>query len=843
MTHYDAAGWGPASAAAPGSRAETTQVGSGKYTHDVCDSYTGSQGQASGGYLAAALAVAEELAAGPTPYAPPPPGANKCWPGHAHSHEPIDYDCPGYKAGFDSKQCEAVGCCTDAKLYPSRASGWCYPPFNASAHHTPSDPALKPEFIYNTHPFIVQEYFNATASCGSSHRNATSLAAVEKGIKDGIFSWHAKPFTVIHELSDPELYAWSLGIAKRLNVQFGVSHGLVTGKITDLPGVSIGIVPLLAKAGIKALHIGTNGQGDQAFTSFPGGGNLPQVFRWKHPATGDEVVVMNEQGYGRMIVPDRTFGLTDALRWQFTGDNEQPPTANMVRACWEYAKAHQFPNAKLKASTLDEFGQILWDARDRLPIVSQEIGNSWLPQMGTDPWRLRAIRAVSRLRNAWVSDGRISAEDAGLNQYQTRLLIPIEHNFGMAVRKVINNTEHLTCWTNGCFHPRMKTGGAGSKGCATYDGICTGYDGLEEFARERDTFLYPLDEKDGKGSEQYKAFAAQANRTLTELAIVPALASRLTVLKEVDISDPTALQLKSDGVAVGFDERTGAIKSLVSAGIEWAGGDKRLGEFVYRTYTELHDIDRFVAQFTPNYAGAYPNHRNKSTDAAGSCWQHPEMDRSILSDPAMAHLPLESISRAWNVSLSKAWKDAAGRTMLLQLSLPRDAVTLFGGMTEIVVNVTIAGMDEVEVSLSWKGKTPTRLAESSWLSFNPSLPTPTANEGWKLDVLGHPVDPMSVVFNGSRHFHAVHRGVCYQTDAPAGTKQRLAIDSMDAPLVAPGTTAKIIDFDNKLPDLSGGMHFSLHNNVGWDCSAPWWYGKDEHYRFRLRLNPKEEGCW
>ena len=54
------------------------------------------------------------------------------------------------------------------------------------------------------------------------------------------------------------------------------------------------------------------------------------------------------------------------------------------------------------------------------------------------------------------------------------------------------------------------------------------------------------------------------------------------------------------------------------------------------------------------------------------------MDRSILSDPAMAHLSLENISGAWNVSLSHAWKDAAGRTMLLQLSLPRDAVTLFG---------------------------------------------------------------------------------------------------------------------------------------------------------------------
>jgi hypothetical protein len=27
--------------------------------------------------------------------------------------------------------------------------------------------------------------------------------------------------------------------------------------------------------------------------------NLPPVFRWRHPTTGDEIIVMNEQGYGR----------------------------------------------------------------------------------------------------------------------------------------------------------------------------------------------------------------------------------------------------------------------------------------------------------------------------------------------------------------------------------------------------------------------------------------------------------------------------------------------------------------------------------------------------------------
>ena len=194
------------------------------------------------------LAVAEELRNVPAPS----PAKDKCYPGHARSTAPADYDCSGWQQGFNATQCLEVGCCVDASLYPNRSNGWCYP-----AHTEHSN---QPEFVYHTHPWILQEYFNYTASCGSPNRNATLLAAVRAGIESGIFAWHAKPFTIIHELADPEIYLDSLNIAKRLNAQFNVSHGTVAGKMTDLPGVSIGIVPLLAKAGIKALHIGTNGQ-------------------------------------------------------------------------------------------------------------------------------------------------------------------------------------------------------------------------------------------------------------------------------------------------------------------------------------------------------------------------------------------------------------------------------------------------------------------------------------------------------------------------------------------------------------------------------------------------------
>lgn len=82
-------------------------------------------------------------------------------------------------------------------------------------------------FIYYTHPWMVQEFFQGSASCGRpvSACNQTDVAAVEMAIRAGMIAWHAKPFTMIHELCDPEIFEWSLNISRELSARFGVSHG------------------------------------------------------------------------------------------------------------------------------------------------------------------------------------------------------------------------------------------------------------------------------------------------------------------------------------------------------------------------------------------------------------------------------------------------------------------------------------------------------------------------------------------------------------------------------------------------------------------------------------------
>ena len=63
---------------------------------------------------------------------------------------------------------------------------------------------------------------------------------------------------------------------------------------------------------------------------------------------------------------------------------------------------------------------------------------------------------------------------------------------------------------------------------------------------------------------------------------------------------------------------------------------------------------------------------------------------------------------------------------------------------------------------------------------------------------------------------------------------RLAIETLDAPLVAPGEPS-LLNFNNRQPVLKRGMHFNLYNNV-WGTNFPMWYDDDARFRFILRVS-------
>ena len=97
--------------------------------------------------------------------------------------------------------------------------------------------------------------------------------------------------------------------------------------------------------------------------------------------------------------------------------------------------------------------------------------------------------------------------------------------------------------------------------------------------------------------------------------------------------------------------------------------------------------------------------------------------------------------------------------------------------------------------------------------------------------MGQAISPLDIVRNGNRHLHAIGRDVRYRD-----RKGQLAIESLDAPLVAPGEPS-LLNFHNRMPTLRRGMHFNLYNNI-WGTNFPMWSDDDGLFRFVLASDAK-----
>jgi len=137
------------------------------------------------------------------------------------------------------------------------------------------------------------------------------------------------------------------------------------------------------------------------------------------------------------------------------------------------------------------------------------------------------------------------------------------------------------------------------------------------------------------------------------------------------------------------------------------------------------------------------------------------------------------------------------------------------------------GTISINVTFSWWKKTPTRLPESHWFTFNPMVATP---QNWKMDKLGGLVSPLEVVLNGSLNLHGINplSGIFY-----TGSDGQVILKSLDIPIVSPGVPNALPSFT--VPDLEKGFHYLLTANI-WGTNWPEWYpfvAGDENSQFRF----------
>ena len=249
---------------------------------------------------------------------------------------------------------------------------------------------------------------------------------MEDAIMRGEIAWHALPFTTHTELEDVELFRFGLGLAKRLDERFG--RKTIAAKLTDVPGHTRGIVPLMAEAGIKFLHIGVN-----PGSTVP---KVPPLFRWQDDS-GAELMVMYESGYGSAFeIP----GMEDALAFGHTSDNLGPQSPEEVLEVYR-DKRSLFPGAQVFASTLDAFALKLEAVRSTLPVVNAEIGDTWIHGVGSDPIKVSRYRELLRLRLEWLKEGKADYKDTRFFNFNRKLMLVPEHTWGMDEKTHLDDHE------------------------------------------------------------------------------------------------------------------------------------------------------------------------------------------------------------------------------------------------------------------------------------------------------------------------------------------------------------------------------------------------------------------
>ncbi|HEX8710792.1 MAG TPA: DUF5054 domain-containing protein [Terracidiphilus sp.] len=612
----------------------------------------------------------------------------------------------------------------------------------------------KRRYVWTTGSWLVYEYLNWA--------QPAQRKAMEAAIARGDIAWHALPFNWQTEMMDRSMIEGSLAISELLDRRFGKR---TTGaKMTDVPGHTRAIIPPLAAHGVKFLEIGVNGGSTPA--------EVPPLFLWKDPS-GASLPMMYHHEYGDVaVVPGADLALVTEVR----GDNSGPHTPEEIDQIYAELSA-RFPKAEIVASNLSEMAEALDPHRDKLPVVTQEIGDTWIYGCASDPLKVARYRAVARLRERWIAQGRFQSGDATDVALLRHLLLEPEHTWGTDTKTWLDFDNYTPA----------------------------------DLERMLDTKNYRVVEFSWIEKRQDLMEGVDAlPEALREEALLEmeTLKPAWPAVSPKAIANSAGKPIETEHFVLEVDAKTGAIvrQHSKSTGREWASAQNPIALLTYQTLSQ-EDYRRFISSYIITKADwAQKDFGKPNIEKFGARSQEwrPEQVSTHLEETEIGHRVLVNLQFK-DEEAFQAGRAAFPRRACLELVLPK-------------------AEPAVHVSLVWFDKPATRLPEALWLTFNPVVDD---EKSWKLDKSGEWISPFDVVASGNRHMHALQTGFAWQ--AGGGS---FAVDTLDAPVVSLGERTPLL-FSNEQPDLSKGVHACLYNNA-WGTNYIMWYGENGRARFVVR---------
>ncbi|KAL4430828.1 hypothetical protein ABPG75_006084 [Micractinium tetrahymenae] len=675
--------------------------------------------------------------------------------------------------------------------------------------------------VFLTHSWLVALYLDCPQHIGIRCPNSTE--AFEAAVRRGDIYWHALPHVAQAELYDPPLLEAAVQLSQRLADRFGLPHALTMNQ-RDVPGLTRAAIPILGRQGVKALMVGVNG------VSAPPAVPWNTPFWWRDEPSGTQLLSFwHPGGYSGDPVDSRDEcvrapGSRTRLCLSWNNDNLGPPSTGKVLRIFKQVR-QQFPGARGVASTLDEYVKELLEQAPQmdLPVVTAEIGDTWIHGVGSDPAKVAEYRALLRWRRGALQQHGAEA----LRRFDTLLMKIPEHTWSVNVPLYL--LDGWT-WINEEFHREIRN--------LTNTGFIYT---IGSWLRQRRYIDWAVQALDGAAADEARQVvnAVRAGNRVPEPSA--------TGFQAADLAQP--LRFAGHHWAVTLSPETGAIVGLEPQAADPGPGQQQgrqggrkagpddaaalvglpaggslaspafpLAEVVYSTYSADNFVDYFDSyHFLDNWG-----------------W--------FGADFAKEGMPTDFPQRNTTPQLQEVW-DQQGEDGTLRLitmtAFREDLVEDAGAPQALWTEITApAGSRELQVAVTWELKTPTRLPEALWVRWRPD-PAAVNASTWVLHKLGQPISPLEVILNGSRSLHAVgDKGVSVQTAGGA----TLRIISLDAPLVSPGEPWPFPNL-SKQPDLREGVAHNLANNI-WGTNYPqWipWRAEDATMRFRfvVRLEGEE----
>ncbi len=684
----------------------------------------------------------------------------------------------------------------------------------------------------------VALFLDCPPALGVRCPDAAAVADFERAVRDGDITWHAFPHNAQIEIMSDYLIRAGVGLAHALDRRFELPLKRTLSQ-RDVPGLTRAALPALAAAGVQAITIGVNPG------SAPADVPRDAPFLWRDAASGAQVLMLyHAGGYsgdpvdGEAECARSPLGGGEALCAAWRGDNAGAHSPAEVRAIFD-ALRRRWPAAEVRASDFDAFAAPLAAAARAgevsLPVVTAEIGDSWIHGVASDPGKLSDYRALLRYAAAAGAGGGGARFGAF-----TRMLLKVpEHTWGADSKAYPGDYAR---WSNAELEAALAAGDAKFAAAA------------ESWRRQRayvDLAVEALGGGAARAGARRALAAARAGAAPPEVGAAAGL--ERVALPAAGAAGAPPLEFESRAWRLRLDAATGAVVGLAAKRpppaaawparaaralaaraaprlfpalgfapsarpwFDWASPESPLAELLYSTYDEAaySAIWGEYAYFpAPMPEWFYKDFGKPGADAGGAA----------RADAAAR------LVRAWRAGGGGG--ASAPLRVVAELAFDPELHAKFGAPAQAFFEFRENGATGgLEMDVVWVNKTRTRLPEATWLRLRPPV-TAVAPSSWTLSKLGRAVSPLEVVRNGSRALHAVDdEGVAVA--AADGSARRLRVRSLDAALVAAGAPSPFPRVRD-LPDMAQGLSFCLHNNV-WGTNYVMWFEKPARFRFEFRV--------